>query len=482
MSDDLFDYDDEEPAPKRRDNLFVWTVFILLLIGIAFACWLGSFYIFGHPEQARNYRILQRVKKIEVPKRFEQTKAPAGDYLTAKQLFDRYGKYSNLQLERENAELLRTFVTNYRETKKLVPYMRGNFTIADSAQLTAKDFMTSGMVAVGLANDFPQVLVEHLYPMNAGEIERARPLLTTGNPIKLEKTYDLGAIIHVERVADGRMQFTVVPLMYGSYALSGGAGTFSTEPPTDLHIEGSLPVMDAARVDAAVKKFTEFRRRQPATEPGTPGETPVQHGPQIVRLDTVPDGVKVPETGSLPEVPVATPIPMAARGAATPRTGAPAVAMLSGTPKPVALPTPALSPPSGVLKSFIASNPESGLPGAQGNKWRTFKPGAVPAGRSLSPVDVAAIPEGEPAARTYLRGSFVVTATGENRAVIRPRPGSEGSGTAPVRVIVEYVNGSAPPPDGSNVDRTESAPYEIRDVRRSATGELNIWVREIVQE
>ena len=211
MADDLFDYDDEEAAPKKRDNLFIWTVFILLLIGIAFACWLGSFYIFCHPEQARNYRILQRVKKIEPVKRFEQTKAPSGDYLTAKQLFDRYGKYSNLQLERENAELLRTFVTNYRETKKLVPYLRGNFTIADSAALTPKDFMTRGMVALGLANDFPQVLVEHLYPMNAGEVLKARPLLTVGNPIKLEKTYDLGAIIHIARVADGRMQFTVAP-------------------------------------------------------------------------------------------------------------------------------------------------------------------------------------------------------------------------------------------------------------------------------
>ena len=68
MADDLFDYDEDDEAPGKRDHLFVWTVFILLLIGLAFACWLGSFYIFGHPEQARNYRILQKVKKIEPPK------------------------------------------------------------------------------------------------------------------------------------------------------------------------------------------------------------------------------------------------------------------------------------------------------------------------------------------------------------------------------------------------------------------------------
>ena len=39
-------------APPRKDHLFLWTVFILLLIGFAMACWLGSFYIFGHPEDA----------------------------------------------------------------------------------------------------------------------------------------------------------------------------------------------------------------------------------------------------------------------------------------------------------------------------------------------------------------------------------------------------------------------------------------------
>ena len=106
MAEDLFDYDEEGLAPRKRDNLFLWTVFILLLLGLAFACWLGSFYIFGHPEKARNYRILQRMKKIEAPKRFAETKAPPGELPTAQKLFERYSKYSRLQLENENAELL----------------------------------------------------------------------------------------------------------------------------------------------------------------------------------------------------------------------------------------------------------------------------------------------------------------------------------------------------------------------------------------
>ena len=47
----------------ENDNLFGWTVFILLLCGFAVACWIGTFYIFTHPEEPFNYHILEKLKK-----------------------------------------------------------------------------------------------------------------------------------------------------------------------------------------------------------------------------------------------------------------------------------------------------------------------------------------------------------------------------------------------------------------------------------
>ena len=67
--------------PPERINYFAWTVAILLLIGVALAAWLGSFYIFNQPERPDSYRILQKLRKIEPPKRFELTAAPAGEFL-----------------------------------------------------------------------------------------------------------------------------------------------------------------------------------------------------------------------------------------------------------------------------------------------------------------------------------------------------------------------------------------------------------------
>jgi hypothetical protein len=497
MAEDFYDYDDEEAAPRKRDHLFLWTVFILLLLGLAFACWLGSFYIFGHPEQPRNYRILQRMKKIEAPKRFPETKAPPGEFLNAQRLFERYSKYTRLQLENENAELLRIFLTNYRETKKLVPYVRGNFTIADAAELSANDFMSTGVVALAQSNDFPQVVIEHLFPTSADYVTKSRDVLKPGNPIKLEKTKDkndLGVIIHIEKIPEGRLQFTVVQLMYPEYGLSGGVGTFSTAPPPDVNIEAGLPVMKLARVEPALKAFTDNRRSQPAAEPGAPGEPALPQGPQIVRVDTIPDGAKVPDTGALPEMPVATPVPFANR--ATPRkTESPPLALLKNTPPPRVLPTPSPAGPppvvpatpnprvpEGVLKPFIATNPEPGLSGARGNQWRTFKPGSAPAGRALRPAEAGSLADrGMVPVGSYLQGNFVVTAADQSRAVLRPRLAT-GESDPGVRIMVEYPNGAVAPREGAVLDRDLTIPYEIRDVRRGATGEITIYAREIIQQ
>ncbi|MEY2531159.1 MAG: hypothetical protein QOI96_1244, partial [Verrucomicrobiota bacterium] len=88
----LFRYDEPygHGRVRRRTNWFAWTVAILLLTGFAFAAWLGGFYIIGQPERPESYRILQKLHKVDPPKRFELTAAPPGEFLTAQQLFERY--------------------------------------------------------------------------------------------------------------------------------------------------------------------------------------------------------------------------------------------------------------------------------------------------------------------------------------------------------------------------------------------------------
>ena len=41
-----------------------------------------------------------------------------------------------------------------------------------------------------------------------------------GLEIKLERTHDLSAVIHAERLSDGRVLITAMPLLYGSYTVT----------------------------------------------------------------------------------------------------------------------------------------------------------------------------------------------------------------------------------------------------------------------
>src|ERR1041385_8924643 len=106
----LYRYDEPYGRPvRRRINYFAWTVAILLLTGAAFAAWFSGIYIFGQLERPGRYRILQKLHKLEPPKRFELTAAPAGEFLTAKQLYERYVAMGNAALAKTNAELARSY-------------------------------------------------------------------------------------------------------------------------------------------------------------------------------------------------------------------------------------------------------------------------------------------------------------------------------------------------------------------------------------
>src|SRR5689334_3060945 len=127
--------DPYEPRRRKKVNYFAWTVAILLLTGFALAAWLGSFYIFDQPERPDSYRILQRLHKVDPPKRFELTAAPSGEFLAAKQIFDRYSAMGAAEMAKSNAELTRNYIRNYGHFRGLVPYVVGRFTIMEAHEL-----------------------------------------------------------------------------------------------------------------------------------------------------------------------------------------------------------------------------------------------------------------------------------------------------------------------------------------------------------
>ena len=132
------------------------------------------------PEKPFSYSILAKLKKLEAPKRFEITAAPQGEFLNAQQLWDRYNKMTNRELERASEVLLRNYLRNYKLTSDKVPYVVGSFNILDSYELNESNLFPSGVVALAHATDAPQVLLEHIFTADKRVIPILHRMLLTG--------------------------------------------------------------------------------------------------------------------------------------------------------------------------------------------------------------------------------------------------------------------------------------------------------------
>jgi len=460
----------DDGRPGKGGNLFLWTVAILLLSAFAIGCWIFSFYIFGHPEKALSYSILSKLKKLDPPKRFELTGAPRGDFLDPAGLWDRYNKMSNLELERASEILLRNYLRNYKLTQDHVPYVVGSYNILDSYELTDTNFFPSGVVALAQSTEIPQVLLEQVFTADKRVVPVLQRMLLTGLDLRLQRNVDLSALVHIRRLDDGRLQFTAVPLLYGNYAASTGPGTFSLEPPTRLNVAAGLPVLPVSAVAGAEEKLTAYHLR--AGLRTASGETlPKKPQQQLVRVERP----KPVGGGAAPPVPVSTPLPPEA-------TALPAEPV-NPEPAPVAEASP---PPP--LQPFVSPSPDPGsIATTAGGNWPTFTPGQMPRGRLLNIPDMTEIAgRGVSGERIYLQGNFVVTASGQNRAVLRSQGAIAenlgiGGKTGTTRVIVEFPSGNRPPTEGSTFSRDSRRPFLITDVRKGADGQVNVYVREVTK-
>jgi hypothetical protein len=506
MAQEFFRYETPYGRPQQRTNYFVWTLAMLLLTGFAFAAWLGSFYVFWQPERPDSYRLLKKLHRIDPPRRFELTAAPAGEFLNVKQLHDRYAPLGEAELSKINSELARNYIRNFQQVHGLVPYLVGRFRIIDVHQLGAADVFTSGMVVLAAAIDNGEVLLEHVYPADRRDIPLMRQTLAPGLEIKLERTHDISAVIHADRTADGRVLITAMPLLYGTYTVTRGTGTFTLEPPLDLNLAAGWPLFKREALRAAEDRFAQLRQSEPASA-GTiaiPGITPSGTSPpsenQLVRVEQ-----------ALPiETPASTPPPPPSKGAKPTPAGKAGkiaknqkpIATPSATPIQIAKinsPAPTLStpPPQKLMEPSPAPSPAASavLPAdgtalastAGGGNWKTYPPGKMPIGRLIAAADLGQVADrGVSGERIYLKGQFLVNFADANKAVLRPRSRVPDSvmfltGGNSTRIIVEYPAGYVPPKPGSVVSRDEVRPFEITEVRKQEDGQLNVFAREIMQ-
>ena len=499
---------DEKPLRRGTGNgFFIWSVVLLLMTGMCFASWIGSFYVVGHPENPRCYRILKKFKRVDPPKRFPVTEAPKGEFLSAAKLLERFGKFGKLELANENAILLRNYLTNFRESGRRVPYVSGRFQIVQSYALGSADWFPSGAVAVAQVEAMPQVLVEFVFPSAPQNVPAIRETVAMGADITLQRSQDLWAVVHVERYADGRMQFTVLPLPYGGWQLKKGQGSFTLRSPEELlreyglelKLAAGLPIVRDPRLAAALAEHKDFRRKAQAR---LGDDQAALTGPELVRYEPVatePPDSGAPKVGDVASTPVpspnAKPVPVSnARRAQMAR--------------PVPTPAPAVPLPP---RAIVRTKPGTGIIGAQPSATATPPPSVQPVqpvqpvppvpppvakipavvtprvgGRVLTTAEASGMVDhfaaGEPA---VLSGDFVVTGVLGRRVALRTReslrdPGADPTtpGSSAALIVVEFPAGVAIPEKDATFTREGERGFVIRDVIKGRNGQITIVVNE----
>ncbi len=487
---DLFHYEDK-PVKNRGSVFFWWSVVLLLLTGACLASWIGSFYVVSHPEQPRCYRILKKLKRMDAPKSFPTTQAPRGDFLSATKLLERYGKLGPAELARDNAELLRAYLMNYRESKRRVTYVVGKYDVVQTFPLGATDLFPSGVAVVAQSLDLPQVLLESVFTAPAAMVPAIRSALPTGGDIPLQRSHDLFALIHIARLEDGRMQFTAVPIDYGAWQVKRGSGGFQLSSPEDLekanpkntlNIAAGLPIVRGERLQQGVAAYVTFRRK---TLANAKDDEVALAGPELVRFDptrsetddaATPRVVRAPSQNPSVNTPP-TPAPLRVVPTPAPAVPLPPRPVVRGTPRPVTPPTPpalitAPTPaPAVVAAPILTPVPASPL--------KPFR-------RVVSTSEASRMVENFSASESVLlSGDFVVTGVLGQRVALRTTESLRDAsadptqpGTSAALIVVDFPAGTTPPAKDATFSRDASRPFAVRDVIRGRNGQITIVAAE----
>src|SRR5256886_13146663 len=196
------------------------------------------------------------------------------------------------ELAKTKAEWLRNYIRNYQRVPGLVTYVTGRYMMIDARELGPNDVFTSGMIALTNAVEHAELLMEHVYPADPTVLPLMKQTLKMGLEIKLERTHDLSAVIHAERLPDGRIMITAVPLLYGSYTVTRGLGTFRLEPPLSLNLAAGWPLFKSQERAKIEQHYADYRQKiattqgEPVPIPGfSASATPPPTQNELVRVE-----------------------------------------------------------------------------------------------------------------------------------------------------------------------------------------------------
>lgn len=254
-------------------NLVLWLAIIAVLVGLNFASWSFCMWVFGQPEHPMNYRLLTKLERLDPIHGFTPVSAPRGKFISAKDLYAQVYPFSPTELRAYNGILKRSYLKNYLEQEN-VTFLSGEFTVLSVQPMGPEDVFPAGYVIRGRSTTFPDALVD--FPLPSEETP-GKFVLAAGQVFKIEESSTCAAILHIERLDDGTMVFTAVPLVERVYEFTDEAAITVKVPPQiridpeNWPISGDLEAVEAKPVSLSPEETEKAEKRK--ADPSEKGKT-----------------------------------------------------------------------------------------------------------------------------------------------------------------------------------------------------------------
>lgn len=228
------------PPPRGDAGLFWWTIAIFILLALTTFSWLGSLYVFRHPEKPRNYSVLAKFQKLKPLKKFNDRTVPQGKFHDASEVYSKYFGLDGKELAVQNDLFKRNYIRNYDDAPPV--YVRGKYRIYKVEDLTSSQPFMSGMVVRARSVNLPNVSIEFVFPTEALPRER----FSYGDDLVLDTNESFASVLHISSLPEASLCLTVVPLTYNFFSVNPADTRRYTvlSPPERLNMDAPWPVTD----------------------------------------------------------------------------------------------------------------------------------------------------------------------------------------------------------------------------------------------
>jgi len=218
---------------------------------LAILSWIIFLHIFNNPDIPRNYRILDRIGRLQPIISFNPLDAPKGNTHNPTTLYKKYYNLTQEEIDLLNKQLLKNYITNFKN-HSLNTYIQGEYRVLQTRQLTDSDPIAEGIALQAQSlvrpDDFHPptpylVLIEIILP-NASSSSITEIL--KGDLININKNPHHFSVLHVKRIErtgdEPLISLTTTPLVYTSSFSPPKGKKIKFAPPERLNLEAPFPI------------------------------------------------------------------------------------------------------------------------------------------------------------------------------------------------------------------------------------------------